>query len=97
MKKFYKFIKSFSFICFWLILTAYLTEYWYVFHSENFYPYIRVIFDKEFWLVLERITFGIDIRYWVAYFTEYITYHIPEESFKYIPIYFVLKSIWIKK
>ena len=96
MKKFYKFIKSFSFISFWLILTASLTEYWNIFHYEYFYSYIRIIFDKEFWLVLERITFGIDIGYWLEYFTEFITYEIPEESFKYVPIYFVLKSIWIR-
>ena len=96
MKKFYKFIKSFSFISFWLILTSFLTEYWNIFHYEYIFSNIRIIFDKEFWFVLERILFGIDIRYWLQYFIEFITYEIPEESFKYIPIYFVLKSIWIK-
>ena len=96
MKKFYKFIKSFSFISFWLILTSFLIEYWNIFHYEYIFSNIRIIFDKDFWFVLERILFGIDIGYWLEYFIEFITYEIPEESFKYIPIYFVLKSIWIK-
>ena len=28
---------------------------------------------------------------------KFLSYEIPKESFKYFPIYFVLKSIWIKK
>ena len=27
---------------------------------------------------------------------KFLSYEIPKESFKYFPIYFVLKSIWIK-
>ena len=96
MKKFYKFIKSFLFVSFWLILTSFLTRYWYTFHWEYIYLNFRAIFDKEFWFVLERILFGIDIGYWVKYYVEFITYEIPMESFKYLPIYLVLKSIWIK-
>ena len=96
MKKFYKFLISFSFISFWLILTSSLTEYWNFFHYEYIFSDIQIIFDKEFWFIFERIPFGIDIRYWLEYFIEFISYEIPEESFKYIPIYFVLKSIWIK-
>ena len=96
MKKFYKFLKSFIFISVWLILTSQLIEYWNIFHYEYIFSKIRIIFDREFWLVLERILFGINIGYRLEYFIEFITYEIPEESFKYIPIYLVLKSIWIK-
>ena len=96
MKKIYKFIKSFLFISFWLILSSYLIKYWNIIHWEYIYLKFRIIFDREFWFVLERILFGINIKYWLEYFIEFITYEIPEESFKYIPIYFVLKSIWIK-
>ena len=96
MKKFYKFLKSFLFISIWLILTSSLTGYWNILHYEYIFSNIQKIFDKEFWFVLERILFGIDIGYLVKYYIEFITYEIPMESFKYFPIYFVLKSIWIK-
>ena len=96
MKKFYKFLKSFLFISTWLILTSSLTKYWNIFHYEYISLNIQIIFDKDFWFAAEKILFGFDIGYWLEYFLEFITYEIPEESFKYIPIYFVLKSIWIK-
>ena len=96
MKKFSKFLKSFLFVSFWLILTSSLTGYWNILHYEYIFSNIQKIFDKEFWFVLERILFGIDIGYWVKYYIEFITYEIPMESFKYFPIYFFLKFIWIK-
>ena len=96
MKKFFKFIKSFLFISFWLILNSYLTRYWYTFHWEYIYLNFRAIFDKEFWFVLENFLFGFDIGFWLEEFLWIISYEIPKEAFKYLPIYLVLKSIWIK-
>ena len=96
MKKIFKFIKSFSFISFWLILISSLTEYWNAFHYEFIFLNIRIIFDKEFWFVLEKILFGFDIGYWLEEALKFVSYEIPKESFKYFPIYIVLKSIWIK-
>ena len=96
MKKFYKFLKSFLFISFWFILSSFLTRYWYAFHWEYIYVNFRVIFDKEFWFVLEKFLFGLDIGYWLEESLRILSYEIPKEAFKYIPIYIVLKSIWIK-
>ena len=56
----------------------------------------RIIFDKEFWVVLEKIFLGFDVGYWLEEALKFLSYEIPKESFKYLPIYFVLKSIWIK-
>ena len=97
MKKIYKFIKSFLFISFWLILSSFLTKYWNAFHWENIYLNFRIIFDREFWFVLEKSLFGFDIGYWLEEWLKFLSYEIPKESFKYFPIYFFLKSIWIKK
>ena len=58
--------------------------------------YKRQIFDKEFWFVVEKILLGFDIGYWLEEALKFLSYEIPKESLKYLPIYFVLKSIWIK-
>ena len=92
MKNFYKFLKSFLFISLWLILSSFLTQYWNNFHWEYIYLNFRIIFDKEFWFVVEEIPLGFDIEE----ILNFLSYEIPKESFKYLPIYFVLKSIWIK-
>ena len=97
MKKIYKFIKSFLFISFWLILSSFLTKYWNTFHWQNIYLNFRIIFDREFWFSLEKILFGFDIGYSLEELLRFLSYEIPKESFKYFPIYFFLKSIWIKK
>ena len=97
MKKINKFIKSFLFISFWLIISSYLQQYWNNIHWEYVYLNIRPIFDKEFWFVLERNFFGIDLGYWLEELFKFLTYEIPKELFKYVPIFFVLKFIWIKK
>ena len=97
MKKVYKFIKSFIFISFWLIISSYLMKYWNTFHWEFIYLNLRKIFDKEFWFVLERNFFGIDLGYWIEELFKFLSYEIPKESFKYLPIYLYLKTIWIKK
>ena len=95
MKKFSKFLKSFLFISFWLILSSFLTQYWNNFHWKYIYLNLR-IFDKEFWFVVEKILFGFDIRDFLKESLNFLSYEIPKDSFKYFPIYFVLKSIWIK-
>ena len=97
MKRLHKFFKSFVFIVIWLILSSYLMSYWYTFHWEFIYLNMRTLFDKEFWLVLERNLFGLDIGYWLEELVKFSSYEIPKESFKYLPIYFFLKSTWIKK
>ena len=96
MKKIYKFIKSFLFISFWLILSSFLIKYWNIFHWEYIYLKYRLIFDREFWFYLEETLLGFDIGYWLEELLKFLSYEIPKESFKYFPIYFVLKSIWIK-
>lgn len=97
MKKIYKFIKSFLFISFWLILSSYLMQYWNIIHWEYIYLKFRLIFDREFWLTIEEILFGFDIGYWLEELLKFLSYEIPKESFKYIPIYYFLRNIWIKK
>ena len=97
MKKINKFIKSFLFISIWLLFSSYLLNYWYTFHWEFIYLNIRTIFDKEFWFVIEKYFFEIDIGYWLEELIKFLSYEIPKETFKYLPIYLVLKSIWIKK
>ena len=96
MKKFYKFLKSFLFISLWLIFSSFLTQYWNTFHWEYVYLNFRIIIDKEFWFVVEKILLGFDIGYWLEEALKFLRYEIPKESFKYLPIYFVLKSIWLK-
>ena len=97
MKKINKFIKSFLFISIWLLFSSYLLNYWNTFHWEYIYLNIRTIFDKEFWFVIEKYVFEIDIGYWLEELIKFLSYEIPKETFKYLPIYLVLKSIWIKK
>ena len=62
MKKINKFIKSLLFISFWLILSSYLLTFWNTFHWEYIYLNIRVIFDKEFWFVIEKFLFGFNLK-----------------------------------
>ena len=62
MKKFYKFLKSFIFISFWLILSSFLTQYWNTLHWEYIYLNFRIIFDKEFWFVVEKILLGFFLK-----------------------------------
>ena len=97
MKKIYKFIKSFLFISFWLILSSYLIKYWNIIHWEYIYLKFRIIFDREFWFVLEEILLGFDIGYWIEELLKFLSYEIPKETFKYVPIFFFLKYIWIKR
>ena len=97
MKKISKFAKSFLFISVWLILCSYIQKYWNNFHWEFIYLNMRTLFEKEFWYVLEKNFFGLDIGYWLEELLRFLSYEIPKESFKYLPIYYFLKYIWIKK
>ena len=97
MKKFYKLLKSLLFISFWLILSDFLIQkYWNLLHLEYIDYNLKLIFYKEYWVVLQKFLFGFDIGYWLEKWLIFLSYEIPKESFKYFPIYFLLKSIWIK-
>ena len=95
MKKIYKFLKSFLFISFWLFLSSYLINYWNIFHWEYIYLNLRFVFEREFWFVLEKNLLGFDIGYWLEELLRFLSYEIPKESLKYLPIFFFLKFIWI--
>ncbi len=97
MNKFFKFIKSFVFVIFWLIITSYLDQYWNLFHWKQIYLKSRVIFDYEIWFLIKSYLFGFDFGYYLEEFFKFITFEIPKELFKFIPIYLFVKSIWNKK
>ena len=97
MKKFYKFIKSFLFISIWLILSSFVIQYWGEFHFEYIEFNLQIIFYKKYWFDLEKLLFGFEIGDFLEKWLIFLSYEIPKESFKYFPIYFVLKSIWIRK
>ena len=96
MKKFYKFVKSFLFISIWLILSSFVIKYWGKFHYEYIEYNLQIIFYKEYWFDLEKLLFGFEIGDFLEKWLIFLSYEMPKESFKYFPIYFVLKSIWIK-
>ena len=96
MKKFYKFLKSFLFISFWLILSSFVIQYWDKFHYEYIEYNLQIMFYKEYWFDLEKLLFGFKIGDFLEKWLIFLSHEIPKESFKYFPIYFVLKSIWIK-
>ena len=96
MKKLYKFLISFLFISIWLILSSFVIQYQGKFHYEYVEYNLQIIFYKEYWLNLEKLLFGFEIGDFLEKWLIFLSYEIPKESFKYLPIYFVLKSIWIK-
>ena len=77
-----------------LFLSTKILEY----ISLGIYIYLnlRTIFDNEFWFILERYLFGLDLGYWIEELLKFLSYEIPKETFKYVPIFFFLKYIWIK-
>ena len=97
MKKINKLFQSFFFISIWLIISSYFINYWNTFHWEYIYLNLSSLFNKELWFDLEKKLFGFDLGYWLEEFIKFISYEIPKESFKYLPIYYFLKSIWIKR
>tara|TARA_B100000900_G_C20579334_1_gene716779 strand:- start:1971 stop:2276 length:306 start_codon:yes stop_codon:yes gene_type:complete len=96
MKKTTKFIKSFFFVLIWLIISSYLEKYWRIFHWEYIFLNIREIFDHIFWFTLRKFLFDFDLGFYLEELFKYASYELPKEIFKYIPIYFYLRSIWIK-
>ena len=97
MKKFFKFIKTFIFVLFWLIFCSFLEKYWRLFHWEYIFLRIRFIFDYIFWFTLKKFLFDFDIGFYLEELLKYASYEIPKEVFKFIPIIFVLRNIWKKK
>ena len=97
MKKLNKSFKSLIFISIWLIFSSYLINFWNTFHWKYIYLNLRLLFDREFWIVLEKTILGIDLGYFLEESLRYLSYEIPKESLKYIPIYYFLKSTWIKR
>ena len=97
MRKIFKFIKTFLFVISWLIICSLLERYWRLFHWEYIFLRIRYIFDHIFWFTLKKSIFDFDIGFYLEELLKFASYELPKEAFKYIPIFFVLKSIWTKK
>ncbi len=97
MKKIFKFIKTFTFVLIWLIFCSLLEKYWRIFHWENIFLRIRFVFDHIFWFTFKKFLFDFDIGFYLEELLKYVSYELPKEVFKYIPIYFVIKKIWAKK
>ena len=97
MKKNFKFIKTFLFVLSWLMFCSYLEKYWKIFHWEYIFLRIRFLFDHIFWFTLKKLIFDIDIGFYLEELFKYISYELPKEAFKYIPIFFVSRNIWKKK
>ncbi len=91
-----RFFKSFFFISIWLMISSYLMKFWNNFHWEYIYLNLNSIFNQKFWFLLEKNLFGLDIGYWLEEALKFISYEIPKESFKYLPIFYYLRRIWIK-
>ena len=79
------------------MISSYIINFWNTVHWEHIYLNLNSIFDKEFWLLLERNLFVLDIEYWIEEAIKFITYEIPKEAYKFLPIYYFLNSIWIEK
>ena len=97
MNKISRFLKSFFFISIWLIISSYFIDFWNAIHWEYIYLNLNSIFVQDLWLILKRNLYGIDIGYGLEVALKFISYEIPKESFKYVPIYYFLKWIWFKK
>ena len=97
MKKINKFIITFLFVLIWLIFCSFIERYWRVFHWEFIFLNIRTIFDHIFWFSLQKFLFDFDLGFYLEELLKFVTYELPKEFFKYIPIYFVLRNIWTKK
>ena len=97
MKKIFKFIKTFLFVLIWLIFCSFLEKYWRIYHWEYIFLNIRSIFDHIFWFNLEKFLFNFDIGFYLEELFKFASYELPKEIFKFIPIYIILKNIWVKK
>tara|TARA_Y100001978_G_C23702183_1_gene441855 strand:+ start:47 stop:355 length:309 start_codon:yes stop_codon:yes gene_type:complete len=96
MKKSIKFLKSFLFVILWLAISSYFEKYWRIFHWEFIFLNIRQIFDHIFWFTLKNFLFDFDIGFYLEETFKFVSYELPKELFKYIPIYLFIKFIWIK-
>jgi len=94
MKKFNKFINSFLFFLFWILLSNYLENYWSIFHWKYVYLQLRYIFDYDFWFEIKDYFFNFDIGYYTEEIFRYLSYEVPYELFKFIPIYLFFKYTW---
>ena len=90
MKKIFKFIKTFLFVVIWLIFFSLIEKYWKIFHWEYIFLRIRFVFDYSFWFTLKNFFFDFDIGFYSEELLKYLTYELPKEVFKFIPIFFVL-------
>ena len=97
MKRFFKFIKTFLFVLVWLIFCSFLEKYWKIFHWEYIFLKIRFVFDNIFWFAFKKFLFNFDIGFYLEELFKYASYELPKEIFKCIPLYFVLRNIWIRK
>ena len=97
MKKFFKFIKTFLFVFIWLIICLYLERFWRILHWKYILLNTRFVFDQMFWFTLRKFLFNFDIGFYLEEIFKYASYELPKEVFKYLPIFFVLRNIWIKK
>ena len=97
MKKIFKFIKTFLFVLIWLIFCSFLEKYWRIFHWEFIFLKIRNIFDHIFWFSLKNFLFNFDLGFYLEELVKFVSYELPIEIFKYLPVFFVLRNIWKRK
>ena len=97
MKKIFKFIKTFLFVLTWIIFCSFLEKYWRAYHWEYIFLNTRSVFDHEFWFNLKKFFFDFDIGFYLEELFKFASYELPQEIFKFIPIFFVMKNIWQKK
>ena len=100
MRKLIKFFKSIFLISIWLVLFSLITsltlDYWKDIHLQFIYLKFVKVFHYEFWFKLEDLLFGFDLGFYLEELFRFITFEIPIETIKFIPIYIIIKSIWSK-
>ena len=98
MRKIKNLILSSTFVALWLIFFKYfsffISKYWYTFHFDYIYLKGRIIFDYDIWFSIRKIFFGFDLGFYLEEIFKFITYEIPIELLKFLPILIVLRLIW---
>ena len=101
MKKIIKLIKSIIVISVWLILFSFISslvlDYWKDIHLEFIYLKVVKVFHFDFWFKVKDILLGFDLGFYLEELFRFITFEIPIEALKFIPIYLLVKYIWRKK
>ena len=97
MQKLKKFSYLFLFSLIWLLIASFLERYWNIFHWKYIFLPGRLIFDLEFWYFTKKLLFGFDLGFYLEELFKFITYVMPKELFKFLPIYIYIKSYWIRK